>query len=132
MKKDTTITVKYRDITEIVYDEEKDKWVFTLRGRERSAESLGKAKEIIDKPEPKNKKPFERVKCIGLSRHSWVRDKPFEEFEVTSIAEGPGYGRVEVWTSSKANGREKRNADGCYPATPANMAYATEYEAIAK
>lgn len=33
---------------EILYVEGENKWTFTLRGRDRSADSLAKAKEYID------------------------------------------------------------------------------------
>ena len=53
------LIVTYRDIA-ITYDEQKDKWFFTLRGRDRSADSLANAKKAIDAPPPKEEKPFER------------------------------------------------------------------------
>jgi hypothetical protein len=43
------MTITHDDIT-ITYDEKDNRWHFELRGRQRSAESLAKAKEFIDKP----------------------------------------------------------------------------------
>lgn len=50
----------YKEV-EITYNERNNTWEFILRGRERTAESLAKAKEIIDKPPAPKEKPFERV-----------------------------------------------------------------------
>ena len=55
----------HKDI-EIVFDNSMDIWRYTLRGRERSAGTLGKAIAEIDKPAPKGGKPFERIECMLL------------------------------------------------------------------
>jgi hypothetical protein len=87
------------DETTITYNESEDKWEFTLRGRDRSAESLAKAKEYIDKPVPAEKaKPFEKIPA-------WLLDynrKPVQ-VEVTGVAERTRYGgEEEVWIKSGA------------------------------
>lgn len=105
------IKVTYGGV-EIVYVERENRWRFELRGRERSSESLEKAKEAIDRPEPQEKKPFTRVSA-WVSKYSG-----FEKVEVTSIAEG-GYGHTRVWTvgtgGRRGKERSKESASLCYP-----------------
>lgn len=66
----------------ITYEERTDSWLFELRGRERRAGSLASAKEKIDAPEPKDKKPFKRQQAFQNQYGTgWRR------VDVTSIAE---------------------------------------------
>jgi hypothetical protein len=105
------ITVVHDDTT-ITYNESENRWTFTLRGRDRSAESLAKAKEYIDKPLPPEKaKPFEKIPAWFLPYH----DKP-EKVEVTGIAERR-YGAEEVWIN--VGGRRKKEAVA-YKVYPSN------------
>jgi hypothetical protein len=69
---------------EITYNEHFNRWDFELRGRERSAESLYKAKQIISKPcsEPSSK-TFVRRKGYILDR--WGFGEPIA-VEITSVA----------------------------------------------
>jgi hypothetical protein len=55
-----TPTITYKGI-EISYDERSDKWLYTLRGKDRSADILVNAKKAIDKPAPKDAEPFDRL-----------------------------------------------------------------------
>ena len=112
------VVTQYQGI-EIVYDEGSNQWVFTLRGRERAASSLGSAKLIIDKPAPKDKKPFERVRVYLGARYG--RFGEYKEGEVTSIA-APGpwqNSSKEVWTTVDGE-RTKRDARNCYPVNATN------------
>src|SRR5687767_3440774 len=108
------------DETTITYNESEDKWEFTLRGRDRSAGSLVKAKEYIDKPVPAEKaKPFEKIAAwkFGYS------DKPVR-VEITGIAESPSYRRnaLSVWIKNGTQ-REKVDVLYCiYPSNPENDA----------
>jgi hypothetical protein len=61
-EKEKTLSVVYRDI-EITYDKYKNKWFFTLRGHDRSAETLINAKKAIDVPPPKEEKSFKRFEA---------------------------------------------------------------------
>jgi hypothetical protein len=104
------------DETTITYNESKNRWTFTLRGRDRSAESLAKAKEYIDKPVPAEKaKPFEKISA-------WVVDyyrKPVQ-VEVTGIAERVRYGgEEELWIKSGTT-RSKQRASNVVPSNPKN------------
>ena len=102
------IKVKYQDV-EITYLERENKWQFVLRGRERSATSLELAKEAIDKPEPKEKKEFNRVKVYFQEWGKW------EEGEVTSTAEQEKYSYAQsVWLVIKGK-RSKVRAEVCLP-----------------
>lgn len=86
---------------EITYDERENVWRFELRGRERSAESLAKAKETIDKPEPNKKaNTFERRKAYFREYGS------FKVVEVTSVAE-PGYRSGDVFWILNGKNRSK-------------------------
>ena len=108
------IKVNY-DGVEITYLEKDDKWTFTLRGRERSAESLAKAKEAIDKPAPEAKKAFERIPAIKVNYSGIVK-----RGEITSIAESRAYSnRKEVWFTN-GEGRRKEDASEMYSVTPEN------------
>lgn len=100
--------------TEIIYRETQNTWGFTLRGRERSAESLEKAKESIDAPPPADKVPFKRVSVYREERHcTWA------VVEVTSIAE-PRYGSTYCWIAGADKKREKVNARELYVITESN------------
>ena len=119
-----TIKTTWQGI-EIEYDERQNKWVFTLRGQERSAESLAKAKEIIDKPEPKEKKPFTRIKA-------WHREYSslFAPCEVTSIADAPSYSCEQyVWIVKDGN-RSREYARNICPMNPHNDALVAEHAKI--
>ena len=76
----------YHEVT-ITYDERDNRWHFEVEGRERSSESLSKAKEMIDNP-PKEKSKFKRFQA-------YYKDcsYKFELVTVTSIAEGSSWDR---------------------------------------
>jgi hypothetical protein len=118
------------DGVEITYNESRDRWTFELRGRERSAESLAKAKEAIDKPEPKEKAPFARISAYMKSYGDYMKsygDK-FQKVEVTSVAEDD-YGTPRVWTVRNGD-RRKERADSLYCANAKNESLIAEYEAL--
>lgn len=117
MSKENTIQVVHND-THITYNEPENKWQFTLRGRDRSAESLAKAKELIDKPVPAGKaKPFEKIPAwfFGYS------DTP-KKVEVTGIAESPSYRRGEssVWIVMDGARTKQNVTSSIYPSSPKN------------
>jgi hypothetical protein len=123
------IKVTYGGV-EITYLEREDKWRFELRGRERSSESLAKAKEAIDRPDPPEKKPFKRISA-------WVNKySGFAKVEVTSIAES-SYGHTQVWVTGTGTGwrhgkeRSKESASMVYP-SPQNDAKVEEWMALSK
>jgi hypothetical protein len=93
------VSVKYDDI-EIRYDENDNVWRFTLRGRERSTESLAKAKVAIDKLVPIEKmKGFTPVQA-------WFKESyegNWGEVTVTSIVD-IGCGRQELWIKKSDGG----------------------------
>jgi hypothetical protein len=106
------VCVPYKGI-DIVYDEPNDKWKFTLRNQDRETKSLNLARQIIDKPVPKGKKPFERTRCI-TDDYGGLR-----EVDVTSIAEAC-YGTVYVWTVDDEGNKRKVRSDACYTLTDKN------------
>jgi len=117
------VKVTYHDV-EITYNEVTDKWLFTLRGREKEAVSLKEAKATIDKPVSKPKgKPFERVKAVYGSR--------LDPVEITSIAAKSSYRsygtKDEVRIKHLSKGKfhaegeiAKAAAELCYPLGPDN------------
>jgi len=115
--KNTSIEFTH-DGTLITYDEQENKWTFTLRGRDRSAESLAKAKEIIDKPVPAEKaKPFEKIPAWLFK---YDGDTP-ERIEVTGIAEDRGYGGGQrVWIKHRGNRSKESTSFSIYPVSPQN------------
>jgi hypothetical protein len=113
---------------EIVYWESDNKWRFTLRGRERSAETLLNAKAAIDKPAPEEKaKPFEKVNAIKCNSYDTIYG------QVTSIAEKNRYSsQTEVWFTSEKLGRRKEALSDLREDTPENRALLAEAAKIAK
>jgi hypothetical protein len=97
--------------TEITYNERTDRWEFELRGSSRSAETLSKAKEVIEKPAPKDKTPFTRTPAF----YRGYSGDGYQKVEVTSIANSSSlYGGKEVWVSiptanaKRGDGRPER------------------------
>lgn len=127
------IAVTYSDI-EIVYREDDNRWVFTLRGRERSAESLALAKAAIDRPEPKKKGGnFTPVEAWYDGSGYGASINGFRRVTITSIAEvfsryGSG---AEVWIKDKG-GRSKVGADRVYPVGEPNDAVVEQLNDLAK
>lgn len=116
--KPVTIHSTVHNGIEIVYDMQRDQWVFTLHGRDRHAKSLGEAIKLIEKPAPKHGE-FKRVECM-VAAGSWGREDSFERVVVTSIADDK-YSN-DVWTVTvRGKVRSKRREDACYLITPNNM-----------
>lgn len=121
------ITVKYEGI-DITYDEGDNRWKFVLRNRHRSADSLSKAKEAIDKPvEEKAEKPFARTP-IFFSRYG----EEFLEGDATSVADNDRYSATKyVWVVSGKE-RCKVATYSCIPRTEANVAIVNEWKELDK
>lgn len=106
--------------TEIAYDEGANLWRFTLRGRDRSTDSLAKAREVIDKPVSGEKaKAFAKFPA-------WIflyGDKP-EKVEVTGIADVRSYsGSPVVWVKDSEGKRSKQRVSfGIYECSADNDA----------
>jgi hypothetical protein len=100
----------------ITYDEHRNKWLFTLRDRDRSVDTLTQARDIIDKPLPKEKaKPFEKIAAWFIDHG----DDPARAI-VTGTAEKDYAGRASVWIN-KDGQRSKEAIEGkVYPSNPAN------------
>jgi hypothetical protein len=99
------ITTTYDGI-EITYNEIADTWHFELRGRDRSARTLAKAKEAIDKPDPKEKtfKPVDVYYGGGYDGGRYVTAR------VTSVADAP-HGREEyLWCTKLPNGSRSKES----------------------
>jgi hypothetical protein len=97
---------------EITYDEGRDKWLFDLRGRSRSADSLTKAKEAIDKePKEKRTQTFPRFEA-----YMWAYDG-FKTVTVTSLADDGYHNGTTFWVSD-ADGRRRKERD--YSLFPVN------------
>lgn len=120
---DIAIVTTYEG-TEINYVESENRWHFELRGRSRSTESLAKAKEAIDAPEPKEKeKPFNRVAVYFFKYQGPITGV------VTSIAES-SWRSTEVWLTSDADKRRSKEQASCvYPITPANTEVLNNWKA---
>lgn len=107
---ETNLKTEYSGI-EIQYLEESNKWEFTLRGRTRTADSLAKAKEFIDKqPKPKVAfQPFSAYRQAGWKARE--SGELYDTVEVTSFAgTSHGYGsgnRREWWIRNSEDRREK-------------------------
>ncbi len=115
------------DSVPITYDEHENKWLFTLRGRDRSASSLAEAKAAIDKPVVEKAKPFEKIPAWWLK----YPGNP-EKVEITGIAE-KGYREQEVWIKC-SEGRKKECLSsffGCNEKNDAMVASIIEKNAAA-
>lgn len=112
------VTTTYHDV-EIAYDEQANVWRFIARGHERKSSSLALAKEAIDKPDPTEKKPFDK-------RQAWML-KSFGnpvEVTVTSTAAG-GYGGDSYWIT-EGKTRSKMAAHYLYEKSHKNDAIVSE------
>lgn len=120
------VTTTYCGVA-ISYAEREDKWVFELLGRERKCDTLTKAKEAINAPPPKNKKPFTRMQAIKAK----FSGSP-SRVEITSLAEAPAYSRNSyVWIVENGQ-RQKEDVSYLYAASPANEEKVTAYLAREK
>lgn len=101
---------------EIAYDEDRNEWLFDLRGRSRKADSLAKAKEAIDK-EPKEKRvqAFPRFEAYNFTYNR------LEKVTVTSVAEDGYYGAGKCfWVTGPDGKRKKERASSLYPVNDHN------------
>jgi hypothetical protein len=79
----------------ITYDEDRERWLFTTNGKERSALTLKLAKKAIDEVPKEKRAGFEKFQAYHVS--AW-QDR--QVVWVTSIAEPTGYqpkGETDVW-----------------------------------
>lgn len=109
----------------IEYNEADNVWEFNVRGRDRQATSLENAKKAIDRPEPKEKPPFERVEVFYMASY---RDPV--RVTVTSQAISR-YGQDRYRIISGPNSKvEVVNARDLYGDTPSNRAAAQNLQSI--
>lgn len=100
------IQITHKEVV-ITYEEQTDRWLFTLRGRDRMADSLAAAKEAIDKPVPAEKsKPFQKIPAWWLK----YNDDP-EKIEITGIADKDYCGRTQVWIRRSSGQRSKETTE---------------------
>ena len=86
------------------YHEYKDKWLFTRRGKDRSADNLLNARKAIDAPPPKEEKPSERFEA-WYSSYGGI-----QLCTVTSMTESGSF-----WISYPGrHGRKERTQAGEY------------------
>ena len=111
-----TITIQHHGV-EIVYLERENRFQAVIRGRERSFESLAKAKEAIDKPDPQEKEAFKRAP-IWYARYQGT---PVEA-EVTSLAEKPSYGDGNFFWISSEGRRQKEPQRSLFERSESNDA----------
>lgn len=108
----------------IMYQEAENAWKFELRGCERSASSLTKAREAIDAPPPKDKKAFKRQKAFYCSYGSGPL-----LVVVTSLAE-TSYRSQQVWLV-KGGRRSRESLDSLRAFTPESERIVAEYHSRA-
>lgn len=119
----TAALVIHHEGIAITYDEGRDLFTFELRGRQRTATSIRKAKEAIDAPPPKDKKPFTRFQAwVNSHWDGWQR------VDVTSIGEPTCFGEArDVWVVDKNKRRTRERQDKIYPCSPHNDALAAQW-----
>jgi hypothetical protein len=125
------IKTTYRE-TEIIYLEDPNRWRFTANGRERSAESLVKAREAIDRAldevREKKQKPWEPFEAYFAKGY---RDEGFVRVRVTSVAEERSYSSEPKFWISKPDAkgkpeRSKESASSLFKLCAENEALITE------
>ncbi len=123
----TNITYTHAGV-EIDYDEHRNLWCFTLRGRDRSELSLAQAKETINKQPAEKAKPFEKIEAWKCD----YRENP-ERVTVTGEAE-KGYGvGPYVWVQDANGKRSKEEAPfRIFPSNEKNDAVIAQVLAIKK
>ena len=112
----------YNDI-EISYIEGSDTWEFELRGRSRSAPSLTKAKEAIDKVPAEKRAPFPKFDAYVLKYGGTAI------VTVTSVAEKDYSGKPQFWVSENGR-RSKERAYSLFPVNEHNTALIKELKEI--
>lgn len=112
---------------EINYNENDNRWHFELRGRNRSTDSLAKAKEAIDKePAEKRKQTFPRFEAYLFKSY----ESSAKIVTVTSVADETGRGRLQFWISEKNGSRSKEHASSLFPVNEKNTAIIAEIEQL--
>ena len=106
------LTVEHQGI-KIIYRETDNKFVFELRNRERSVDSLREAREAIDKPAPKDEPAFARIDAW----HRSYRD-PYHKVQVTSLVDSHW---KECWIMDGKK-RSKVRQSSVFPCGPHNDA----------
>ena len=126
------IKVTYQDV-QVTYIEGSNLWEFELRGRTRTAPSLAKAKEFIDKEPAEKRKPFERFLSI-----KWAYGER-KTITVTSYADKGWGGDHNFWTvdSSKTTWRgnpkrSKESASKLIVISPENTEKIQQYDELDK
>jgi len=113
------VRTSYRDIA-ITLDEETNRWIYTVNGRERKANNLTNARQAIDKTlsevEKAAKKKFEPIEVYYQDSY-WDRIIPI--VTLTSIVEDETLIVKEVWVSGKF-GRRKVRVERCFSITDDN------------
>ena len=116
----------YNDI-EISYVEGDNRWHFELRGRSRSAESLAKAKEAIDKePIEKRKQKFPRFDAYFFQ----YGENPII-VTVTGVSEEYYRASPQFWITNEGK-RSKEHVSSLYPVNAENGAIVNEIISIKK
>jgi len=121
----------------IEYNENINNWTFTLRNRERKAESLAKAKEFIDRPVAANSKDddsFPRTKCY-VQNHGWRSERGEGRWMVvdaTSLTTRRYSGSIEAYTSRNGKVDGKRYISDLYPVGEKNDPLVKESEELTK
>lgn len=122
-----SITCSYKEVV-ITYSEHRNIWEFTLRGRERHADSLQKAKELIDR-KPKKGSLFQRTDVF--TSEGWLGfQHPLKDGIATSIADTK-YGKRRVWVVS---GRDRCCVEVCdvFPNTEHNRLIRNRLDGLRK
>lgn len=90
---------------EITYEESSNRWLFTIRGRDKSAESLAKAKEMINSQPKEKKEPFKKISAWYFH---W--DCAPVKVEVTGIAEPDWNKKPCIWMKNDGK-RSKQSVE---------------------
>lgn len=110
------MTTEYKKV-EITYDESRNLWCFTLRGKDRSASSLANAKETIDKPAPKDSVPFTKIEAWHFEYGNTPRWAV-----VTGLGEKNWGSGTYVWLTKDKKRSKERVEGSVFPQNSTNDA----------
>lgn len=108
---------------EIVYRDAENDWLFTLRGRERTASSLQLAKDAIDKPETK-KNEFKRFTAF-LKDYSCC---PWQVEVTGTAARSRWETSPQAWVQNEDLGRRKVKVSDLFVFDDSSVKIVAEWE----
>jgi|SRR5215831_4744383 len=126
------ISIQYPSVDgpiEIRYDEGGNDWRFTLRGKDRSAQTLENAKAAIDAPVRENKRVFKKFEAFLRSGYS--NDRGLERVTVTGLVGTRGFhSSGKAWIRNSHGRRDTAYINALMQMTPENEALVKQIDEL--